>query len=85
MSDTARTDISADLAAAIELLERREATAHMAYREIRDRLDEDARNAVPAMSAEERATERRDLHRASARWTEAQEALAALRELARTR
>lgn len=78
------TDTSATtLAAVIAMLEQRERTAQAAYDEIRDRLRDNDRAAVPAMSHEERKEERHELRCASARWTEAQEALAVARGLVR--
>jgi len=73
------------LAAVVVMLEQREATARQAYDEIRDRIRENDRAVVPAVSAEERKAEKQDLRRASSRWTEAQESLAAARELAADR
>jgi hypothetical protein len=67
--------------AVIEALEQRERTARAAYEEIRDRIAEDDRADYPAMSDEERTTERAAQRTASARWTEAQEALGVVRGL----
>lgn len=86
MTQQTEAATSAILAGVLGMLERRERTAQLAYDEIRDRIGAEQRTirlgGIPAMSAEEMAAERREQHRASARWTEAQEALAEARRLA---
>jgi len=70
-------------AGVLALLERRERVASINYAGERDRIRDDDRAAVPAMSAEEREEAEIELHRTSARWTEALEALAEVRALVR--
>lgn len=75
------------LDALLAMLDQRETTARRAYDEIRDRISEEERTirdgGIPAMSTEEMARERRELARASSRWTEAQEARAAAARIAK--
>jgi hypothetical protein len=71
------------LAAVVVMLERREAEARQAYDTISRGLRGRSIETVKSMSQHEFTAEQISVNGARGRWTEAQEALAAARELAR--
>jgi len=73
------------LAAVVVMLEQREAEARQAYTRLDHQVRGEELGVVPPMSEDQRRAACLDLQCASARWTEAQYALASARELATDR